>query len=149
MATVDSFRPRRDSHNHQPRVKPTSFRVSLKNKNFDSSHSKCSTCDWWSCETKCCSRDAFGPALKCQQKQCKRGSRRKGGRRKQGKNENVRGFSSASEEEGEDRCTRLCSTDVETSCCLLMANGSLLEASRTRCSTCSTVTPYLTVLFLT
>lgn len=47
MASIDSFRLRRDSHNHQPRVKPTSFRVSLKARTLICPAVNTQKCDWW------------------------------------------------------------------------------------------------------
>lgn len=62
MASIDSFRPRRDSHNHQPRVKPTSLRVSLKTRTLICPTVNTHWCDWWPwkalCQTACC-RDVF------------------------------------------------------------------------------------------
>lgn len=116
MASIDSIWPRRDSHNHQPRVKPTSLRVCLKTRTLICPTVNTRWCDWWpwqaECQTCLCRRDAL-----LARNRGKKGSRRKkgGGKQRGGSKSSRVAFRSAREEEEEDRCALLCSTDVETS----------------------------------
>lgn len=118
VACIDSFRPRRDSHNHQPRVKPTSFRVSLKTRTLIRPTVNTPLCDWWPWETRRASALLFRAAEDRTHTKKKRGSRTKSRGKPSGvvDAKKARGVQVCwRREEEEDRCTRLCTTDVETS----------------------------------
>lgn len=111
-ANIDSFRLRRDSHNLQPRVKPTSLRVSLKTRTLICPIENTQWCDWWPWKAEhSAAKMLFEllPVIEWKGKFDRECQKEVLWERERGR------FGSAREEEEEDRCIRLCSTDVETS----------------------------------
>lgn len=126
MASIDSFRPRRDSHNHQPRVKPTSFRVSLKTRTLIRPTVNTQPCDWWPWETNTLMQRCFLSCAINASNRTKREVEEKSGRRKQGGNENVGGSGLLERRKRKTGVQDFAQQMLKRPQCLLRANGSLL-----------------------
>lgn len=85
--------------------------------------------------------------LGCAHNRMKREVNEKGGRKKQGGNARGGGFRSAREEEEEDRCTRFCSTHVETSSVSVEGKRKFARRQVGPTATCVQLSPRYTVEF--
>lgn len=143
MAGISSCRPRRDSHNHQSRVKPTSFRVSLKTRTLIFPTVNTQLCDWWPWEKNTLLQRYFLELCYNASNTVKREVQEKvrvGPR-------TPRGFRSAREEEEEDRCTRLCLTDVDTFSVSVKGKRKFASRRAVLTATCAQLLPLMSGYF--